>query len=278
MADENIRSREGQRIVREAIREAAPGLFADVEQEIALRLERPPHFAVVRGLPGARASELLVAFSSGLGMLVEPYRQSWSRVVRHILPSRDKTVAGRVLNEFLHTDGTDWNRPNDYTCLFCVSPDGAGGGLSRIIGLEALCEGLDDDRLLEEVSARELPWRVANELGGGLCWAPILAPAATRIRWLRYTIDQSARDGLTDIDPDTEAMLERFEGSIERNENIIQFSLESGDMMFVDNQRCLHARTPIADPQRSGRDLRRTKVLRSSAPLAPRPTGAGPHG
>jgi alpha-ketoglutarate-dependent taurine dioxygenase len=40
----------------------------------------------------------------------------------------------------------------------------------------------------------------------------------------------------------------------------IELSLESGDLLIVNNASCLHARTPVAEPARSERALSRIKV------------------
>lgn len=272
--DGNIRSREGQLAVRDAVRSVEPRLFDELSEAMAERLGSPPHFGIIRGLPRSRATDLLVAFSAGLGLLVEPLNQSWSRVVRRLVPSRDVAFDGRLVNEYLHTDGSDWTQPNDYTCLFCVTPDQNGGGASRLLGVEALCDGAEDRGELDEVCQREVPWRLADELGGGVHWAPIITQEPLEIRWHRQTLRRSFEDGRVPRDSGTEALLDRFERSVERNRNVLELSLRSGDLLFLDNRRCLHARTPIADRHTSARDFLRTKILAlgSTAPATARPT------
>lgn len=254
-----------QLALRDAVRATIPVLFDEIEGQIKNRLLTPPYLALVRGLPGDMATPLLVAFSCGLGELVEPYRRPWSRVVRHILPATDRAVDGKTLNEFLHTDGTDWAIPNDYTCLFCVRPDQSDGGRSRLLNVNSLIDELADSgqrELLERLASEPMPWRIAEELGGGVYWQPVLAHDPHRVRWLRYTVMLALREGLANITSEQQHLLLAFERRIEASHSIVDIALLGGDMLLIDNRRCLHARTPVADPLTSRRELRRTKVAR----------------
>lgn len=250
------------------VQEAAGAGFEELVEIAHERLNRAPWLVIIRGLPVAVAAPILVAVSASLGELVEPYRRPWSRVIRQIVPSRDRAVEGRVLNEFLHTDGTDWVRPNDYTCLFCVRPDEAHDGVSRLLDAATLLDELSSEpaaQVVSRLAGNPVPWRVADELGGGVHWEPALHLHSPRIRWLRHTITLSHDDGLTTIAEDTLDDLARFEELVEACRGVIWLRLEAGDLLLIDNARSLHARTPIADPARSSRELLRTKVMRREA-------------
>src|SRR5580658_6443926 len=191
-----------QSLILSRVAEAAGSAFDDLAKWVRERLLTAPWCAMIRGLPSEQATQILVSLSASLGELVEPYRQPWSRVIRHVVPSRDRTVDGRVLNEFLHTDGTDWSRPNDYTCLFCVRPDQRGDGTSRLLDLDTLVNEMSAKvhaTLLRRLTDQSVPWRIAEELGGGVHWAPVLQPAPRRIRWLHYTVLLSCQDGLASL-------------------------------------------------------------------------------
>lgn len=247
------------------VREAAGVHFDELVESAGQRLVEAPWLVIVRGLPVAVAAPILVAVSASLGELVEPYRQPWSRVIRQIVPSRDRAVEGRVLNEFLHTDGTDWAHPNDYTCLFCVRPDQANDGVSRLLDVATLLDELSIEpaaRVVSRLAGNPVPWRVADELGGGVHWEPPLHLSSARVRWLRYTITLSHDDGLATITDDTLSDLARFEQLVEACRGTSSLRLEAGDLLLIDNTRSLHARTPIADPSRSTRELLRTKVVK----------------
>jgi Taurine catabolism dioxygenase TauD, TfdA family len=251
------------------VQEAAGDVFGDLADRVSHRLAEPPWFLIVRGLPAARATPILVAMSAHLGEMVEPYRQPWSRVVRHIVPSRDRVVDGRVLNEFLHTDGTDWPRPNDYTCLFCVRPDQRQDGESRLLDMSTLLDNLTSPsamRLVERLATEPVPWRVADELGGGAHWEPVLDLASPGIRWLRYTIVLCGEEEIAPLSKDLLDDLLAFEQLVENCGGTAHTRLQAGDLMLIDNSRALHARTPIRDSAQSTRELRRTKVMRMQEP------------
>lgn len=248
---------------------AAGAALRELAAEARERLQVAPWCVVLRGLPAERATQILVTISATLGRLVEPYRQPWSQVVRHIVPSHDRAVDGRVLNEFLHTDGTDWVQPNDYTCLFCVRPDRLGGGESRLLDVDTLFNELARGahaKLMDRLADRPIPWRIAEELGGGVHWAPAIQLAPRRIRWLRFTAMLSCQDGLASLESDVADDLQEFERLIEHCPGLFRTNLESGDLLLIDNARCLHARTPIVAARDSSRELRRTKIMITEAP------------
>jgi alpha-ketoglutarate-dependent taurine dioxygenase len=263
--DEALSEPAYQETILASVREAAGASFDDLAEEAGKRLAEPPWFLTIRGLPAERATPLLVAVSATLGTLVEPYRQPWSRVVRHIVPSRDRAVDGRVLNEFLHTDGTDWAQPNDYTCLFCVRPDQSQDGESRLLDVATLLDeaaAAPNARLAERLASRAVPWRIADELGGGVHWEPAINIAAPHVRWLRYTVTLSHEDGIALLPDDELKDLLAFEQLVENCRGVLRTRLQEGDLLLIDNGRSLHARTPIRNPAASTRELRRTKVLR----------------
>ena len=255
-----------QQTIVETVREYAGASFDDLVDQAHERLAEPPWFLIVRGLPAEHATPILVAVSATLGVLVEPYRQPWSRVVRHIVPSRDRAVDGRVLNEFMHTDGTDWAQPNDYTCLFCVRPDQSQDGESRLLDVATLLDEVSaapDRQVIERLASQTVPWRVADELGGGVHWESPIDPAAPHIRWLRYTVMLSHEEGLAPLPEDAVRDLLAFEQLVENCRGIARTRLRAGDLLLIDNGRSLHARTAIRDPAGSTRELRRTKVRRN---------------
>jgi hypothetical protein len=257
--------REIQLEVRDALRRRAPAVFDSIDRAIHERIKRPPYAALIGGLPPEHGTPLLVAFSAGLGALVEPYRQAWSKVVRHIIPSRDRAIDGHVLNEFIHTDGTDWPVPNDFTCLFCMEPDQDGTGQSRLLDVESIVEDLDarEPGLADRLACEPMPWRLADELGGGAYWTPVLGPSRDRIRWLRYTIALALKEDVP-LSAESCADLERAEELMESNPAMYNFSLQRGELLIVENTRCLHGRTPIPWAAGSRRHLLRTKIARCS--------------
>ncbi|MQB01871.1 MAG: hypothetical protein GEU78_16590 [Actinobacteria bacterium] len=187
--DEEYRDLARQGEVARLLPAAWPGwsvLVADVQR----RLADAPHAVVVRGLSLEQPAHTLVALSCCFGEVVEPYRQTWSHLVRRIVPQTDRSGAAGVLNERLHTDGTDWPEPNDLTCLLCVSADSNGGGRSHLLPIEAIADLVATrPAVVQAAVAAELPWAVAEELGGGVVHAPVLSDDA--VRWLRFTIEEA---------------------------------------------------------------------------------------
>jgi alpha-ketoglutarate-dependent taurine dioxygenase len=257
-----------QEVILAEVQEAADAAFGDLAQDACERMAEPPWFLIIRGLPISRATPLLVAVSATLGALVEPYRQSWSQVVRHIVPSRDRTVDGRVLNEFLHTDGTDWVRPNDYTCLFCMRPDQSRDGESLLLDVATLLDEMTaapDAGVVHRLASQAVPWRIAEELGGGVHWQCPIDLAVPHIRWLRYTVTLSEEEGLASLPTDTADDLLTFEQAVTNCRGVARTRLQAGDLLLLDNGRSLHARTKIRDAAGSTRELLRTKVMRREA-------------
>lgn len=257
-----------QEAILAEVQETAGAAFDDLAREVGKRIAEPPWFLIIRGLPASRATPLVVAVSATLGRLVEPYRQPWSRVVRHIVPSRDRTVDGRVLNEFLHTDGTDWIRPNDYTCLFCVRPDQSRDGESLLLDIATLLDEMTAEPaagVVHRLASQAVPWRIAEELGGGIHWECPIDLAVPHIRWLRYTVTLSEEDGLASLSADIADDLLAFEQAVGNCRGVARMRLQAGDLLLLDNGRSLHARTAIRDPAGSTRELLRTKVMRREA-------------
>jgi hypothetical protein len=266
--DHELRSATVQHILRDALRSVGGDIVDALVGAIHKRLERPPHFAVVTGLSVARADLLLVALSRFLGVCVEPYRESWSRLVRHIEARCERLVhRGRTLNEFLHTDGTDWPTPNDYTCLLCVRQDQRGVGESLLIDAEDLIDEIEwravGASAVQVLRTEPLPWKIADSLGGGVLWEPALSERG--LRWLRYTVDLALAEPDVSLEPRVIAALDATDAAIEASSRIYRVGLAPGDLLVVDNHRCLHGRTPIMHSESSQRLLLRTKVARDGA-------------
>lgn len=259
---EAYRSPERQAELRLRLGETWPG-WAAVLDDVRQGLAAPPHACLVRGVPIHGADRVIVASTCGIGQLVDPYRRPWSRLVREITPPTDRGGDSGKLNERLHTDGTDWPRPNDVTCLLCVRADPDGGGRSRLLpieGIRDLVDGQPPD--VRRAVSTPVPWAVADELGGGVVTEPVLS--ADGVRWLRFTIGEAIRThGDSSASPPSRTLdaLTGFEAALESSPAVLEFGLLPGDLLLVDNRRCLHARTIVANPQVSDRLVLRTKLV-----------------
>lgn|GEM_PF-2183617 len=234
-----------------------PALAARVHELLVVR----PYFALIRSVPLAPPHHpFYAALASSLGHLADPYETAWSRIIYRITPRSDKAVRRRgILNEHLHTDGTDWPCPNNLTLLLCEAADQNDGGRSRLLPLDHLRAHVErSDPHLPALLATPVPWRIADSLGGGTVHAPILT--GDRIRWLRHTVDVAVDEGAV-LATGLVGQTGRIEQLIDTCPATMELSLRRGDLLIVNNERCLHARTPVLDAASSDRALSRIKVV-----------------
>ncbi|MQB01870.1 MAG: hypothetical protein GEU78_16585 [Actinobacteria bacterium] len=77
------------------------------------------------------------------------------------------------------------------------------------------------------------------------------------------------------LPPDVLDALLSFESALETAPGGLEFALRPGDLLLVDNARCLHARTAVSNPQHSDRLLLRTKVVTHQPTRRCLPIGEG---
>jgi alpha-ketoglutarate-dependent taurine dioxygenase len=78
--------------------------------------------------------------------------------------------------------------------------------------------------------------------------------------WRRYTIDLALdAQGISLSDRMSEA-LDDFENVIASTDRMIDFLMQEGELLFVDNKRTVHARTPIAEGANSHRLIIRSWI------------------
>jgi hypothetical protein len=224
-------------------------------------LDEPPHYVVLRNMPIERyPNAAFVALVGTLGDLVQPYAQDWARMIYSIRPQTDRVVPGAgVLNEYLHTDGTHWPKPNDFTCLLCIAPDQHGGGRSRLLSVEELCAELkrSTPQTLDLLASCDVPWAIDDALGGGTSWDSVLGVGS--VRWLRRTIDV-ARGAGAQIQTEVTEALDALSAVLAAGVGSTEIALDAGDLLIIDNRRCLHARTVIPCVEESERMVSRIKV------------------
>lgn len=259
-ADDPYAEPADQAAARAAVTESWPG-FPEFATRVAAKVRRSPYFVVVRGVPLTAPDMFFVALTSSIGEPIDPYKQSWSRLLYRIRPRNDALAAGGgVLNEHLHTDGTDWPTPNSMTCLLCERPDQNGGGRSRLLPINRLRDHVraTDESLLGLLATTPVPWSVMDSLGGGVRTDTVLTE--DRVRWLRHTIESAVAGG-AEIDQRVAAVLDRFEKLVDECPTATDVLLEPGDLLLLNNAKCLHARTPVADPAKSARTMSRIKIM-----------------
>ena len=232
-------------------------LYDALIDEIAGAVAVPPYVAVVRGLPLASPSRLLLGLSTGLGELVFPDRGQDTCAVDIIRPRTDfETPQWGVNNESLHTDSTTWRQPNRYTCLFTVLAD-SGGGITRLLDIDTVEQALGDSPLLEFLRSRSVPFRL-DEPSGGLRWRPIIRHGT--IQWARFAIGRDKFGSECPLEAGVHQALEQFHRFLADCDSDYRVGLEPGDLLVVDNTRSLHCRTRVGDPHGSERLLLRTRI------------------
>ena len=252
-----------QASVREQIRATSPDGFDWLVEEIRTRLTKKPYCAHITGLRFDKSNLLFVALSSAFGDVVEPYNQPWSQLVRSIQTSTDLLFKNQSVNERLHTDGTDWQKPNDLTCLLCVRPDQHGGGYSHLLDVETFVAELRKSVGTEALNIfykEPIPWRIADELGGSVFWAPVFAENS--LRWSYYTIDRVLQEGLAHLPKQILISITAMERRLKAASGVFELPMEASELLIIHNKRCLHARTPVRDSKSSARLVLRIKVRR----------------
>lgn len=240
--------------VYEYMRNNCGDRFNNLVAQMKQCLMSPPFSALVRGLKFDKGHRLFVSLNRAFGVLVAPPYDGHSprsQLIHHIHPSTDLAITSdlRKQTERLHTDCADWSEPNNYVAMQCVRPDALGEGRSRQIDMYELQAALNeyaDSNLVHYLYQEPVPWQLADYLGGGVVWHPIFTTKT--LRWRRYTIDFALGNKGIKLSKSMITALDILEKVLTKTDRIIDFALEAGDFLILDNKRCLHARTPIVNP------------------------------
>ena len=257
-------STELQTMVHAALREENNGLDALIEQ-IEARLTRWPYCALVQGLSFDEGNKLFVGINRGFGELVaRPYEKPRAQLVHYIQPATDiMSARGGHESERLHTDCADWEPPVELISMVCVRADFLGDGCSLILDVDTIREEVLEHlgpEVLEVLETEAVPWQLAEYRGGGVQWRPILTKRS--VCWRRYTIDMALDSTGAKLSPEMARALDGFEDVISNTPRTIEFLMGAGDLLFSDNRRTIHARTPISDGPTSERLMIRSWVRR----------------
>jgi len=255
-----------QKQVHDAIRSTNPDGFAGLIDSIKERLAQKPYCALVSGLRFDDGNRLFVAINRAFGELVaRPYEKPRAQLVHYIQPQTDLMSArGGRESERLHTDTADWKTPVELISMICVKADGAGGGRSQILDLDTARSEVQNhlgSKTLDLLETTPVPWQLAPYLGGGVTWRTVLGKHA--MCWRRYTIYLAlTMEGAT-LDADIAHALDRFEEVVTGTPGTVDFLMREGELLFSDNTRTIHARTPLASPATSNRLMIRSWIRTS---------------
>ena len=262
-----------------ALRTASGDGFDDLVDEIRNRLAIEPHAVLLSGLTFDSGNRLFVGLNRAFGRLVAPpYQAPRAQLVHYIQPATDikavRQTTHRTESERFHTDCADWPEPARIVSMVCVRPDPHGGGRSLVLDTAAIHQeveerlGRDIVKLLERES---VPWKTAKYRGGDVIWQPILGSPG--IRWRRYTIDAALSEDGVEISPDLAEILDPLGELIDRSDRSVDFLMAAGELLFVDNHRALHARTPLDGSYKSSERLMLRSWIQTDAAAPPQEEG-----
>jgi len=240
-------STELQTLVYDSLREGCGG-FEELIERIEQGLARWPYCVLVQGLLFDEGNKVFVGVNRAFGELVaRPYEKPRAQLVHYIQPATDiPSTRGGHESERLHTDTADWEPPIELISMVCVRADPAGGGRSHVLDVDSIRAEVNDRlgaEVLNLLETEAVPWQLASYLGGGVQWRTILTDSS--ICWRRYTIDAAlAATGAT-LSTELLGALEAFENVIADTPRTIDFLMREGELLFSDNRRTIHARTPI---------------------------------
>jgi len=81
--------------------------------------------------------------------------------------------------------------------------------------------------------------------------------------WRRYTINLALAANGTTLSDELLRSLDAFEDVVSKTEGTIDFLMREGELLFSDNTRTIHARTPIASGEKSERLMIRSWIRTS---------------
>ena len=255
-----------QALVHDRIREACPDGFDDLVSLIRERIARWPYCVVLQGLRFDEGNRLFVAINRAFGELVaRPYERPRAQLVHYVQPATDLVSSrGGHESERLHTDTADWDTPVELISMVCVRADRGGGGRSRVLDVDTVRSEVErhlGTETLARLETEPVPWQLAPYCGGGLKWRTVLNES--RICWRRYTIDLAMDANGATLAKEMLASLDAFEEIIASTDGTVEFLMRAGELLFSDNTRTIHARTPISDGSASDRLMIRSWIRTS---------------
>jgi hypothetical protein len=254
-------SLELQTLVHQSLREVSG--FDSLVQQLERKLNNWPYCVLVHGLSFDEGNKVFVGLNRAFGELVaRPYEAPRAQLVHYIQPATDiPSTRGGHESERLHTDTADWEPPVELISMVCVRADPNGGGRSRVLDVDSIRDEVGHQlgaEVLELLQTVCVPWQIASYCGGGVRWRTVLTESS--VCWRRYTIDLALDSNGTSLSPDMLNALENFENVVSHTPRTIEFLMREGELLFSDNLRTIHARTPISNGTASNRLMIRSWI------------------
>lgn len=255
-----------QRLVLECVRASCPHEFDGLIDLIKERVAQWPYWVLLRGLRFDEGNRLFVAINRAFGELVaRPYEKPRAQLVHYIQPGTDiPSSRGGRESERLHTDTADWETPVELISMVCVRADPSGGGRSRVLDVDSVRDEVKSRLGIEALTRLEtelVPWQLASYRGGGLKWRTVLTESS--MCWRRYTINLALDSGNAKLSDEMLTSLDAFEDVISSTPRTVDFVMLESELLFSDNRRTIHARTPIANGNASDRLMIRSWIRAS---------------
>jgi hypothetical protein len=256
-------SLELQTLVHQSLREVSG--FDSLVQQLERKLNNWPYCVLVHGLSFDEGNKVFVGLNRAFGELVaRPYEAPRAQLVHYIQPATDiPSARGGHESERLHTDTADWEPPVELISMVCVRADPNGGGRSRVLDVDSIRDEVGHQlgaEVLELLQTVCVPWQIASYCGGGVRWRTVLTESS--VCWRRYTIDLALDSNGASLSPDMLNALENFENVVSHTPRTIEFLMREGELLFSDNLRTIHARTPISNGTASDRLMIRSWIRR----------------
>ncbi|MDI3417965.1 DUF7848 domain-containing protein [Streptomyces luteolus] len=160
----------------------------------------------------------------------------------------------------LHLDLPNSTWPPDYVALLCVRPDRWGGGRSLVSQARRAVARLDDSDAELLTHQRYECGPLDGLKGVGVEWRrfPVIDGMATRGGYVRV-----APDMLADADPEDPYVKSAHALTRELIVGQRELSLNSGDLLIVNQHLTSHGRAPLGDEQEAVPEDERQLILKS---------------
>lgn len=191
-------------------------------------------------------------------LLERPVAQAWNGAMLYDVRDTGKTLEYGVrrsitnLDLTFHTDGPWLARPPHLVGLYCINP-ALEGGVSRFVSLYTVHNELRrrHANLLPRLY-RPFPWDKQAEHGpddSKVGWQPIFEYDGHALvgRFNERLIEAGAELAGTPLDAEGKDALEAMRAVVDSPDLWVEFTIERGQIQYIDNRAFAHSRTDFRD-------------------------------
>ncbi len=228
-------------------------------QEANQRIEEACGFVVIDRVPvdtlsSTAKSGLAWLLGSMIGRVVA---QKWHGTFLYDVRDTGKALQHGVrrsitnLEQGFHTDGPWLHWPPETIGLFCLQP-ASQGGESRIVSLLNACNEMAAAPDLLRRLQQPVCWDRQAEHDpddAGYSREPMMFEddRGRAIRWYPDYVRKGAQMAEEPLDRELIEAMARFQSILEQPPNHIEFKLEAGQLLYLDNRRVSHSRKAFQD-------------------------------